>query len=477
MNAAVRRRSGPIEVPGWLLAVASACVVVAAVQIGLFGDVRHDDAYVSYRYAQNLATGQGLVFNPGDRLMGSTSPGHVIAAAIAYPLVGKEGLPGLMAALGCLGWLAQAVAAGLLVRGPLGGAGAIFVGACVAAGAARPYSWVALETHESAAIGLFAIVAASRKRWTAVAWLAAAAGLVRPDTYALALVLGVLCARDLGRRAVRPAIVFAAASAPWYLFATAYFGSPMPNSAVAKYGLVSVARYASHLASHLPSTVLPIAPIAPAILAVCALAVAGAVALARKDRALLALPAWLALHAAAYLALRPHPGQTWHQYPAALVVAILALAGLVVAVSAIARAVRVPDRARPFGAAALGLVVVLGYARQARGAAAAYPTEYWLGARDAVYRRVADHLAGRAAPDDVFTGPEVGTVAFLSGLRANDLSGIVTREIDADLDLGRLAETHRRWVLLPTCAGRAGVLFREGPYCARLWDLTLGPAE
>jgi hypothetical protein len=475
MSAAGRRR--PTAVPPWLFAAVVAAAVLAAVTIGLFGGVRHDDAYISYRYAQNLATGHGLVFNPGERLMGSTSPGHVLVAALAYPLAGKDGLPAVMAALGCLGWTAQAIAAGLLVRSALGGAGAVFVAACVGLGAARPWSWVALETNESAALCLFAIVAASRKRWTAAAILAALAGLARPDTYALAAVLGALAVRDLGRRALRPALLFAAASAPWYLFAVAYFGSPLPHSAVAKYGLVSAARYAKHLAEHLPGAVLPVPAGAPLVLLVAALAVTGAVRLAKADRALLALPAWLALHAAAYVALRPHTGQTWHQYPAVLVVAILALTGLVVGAGALARFVRVPARARPVIGAALGLVVALGYARQAIAAADAYPTEYWLGARDVVYRRVAEHLATRAAPGDVFTGPEVGTVAYLTDLAANDLSGIVSRTIDADMDLERLAETRRRWVLLPTCAGRAGVLFREGTYCARLWDLTLGPAE
>src|SRR3954453_11205359 len=32
-----------------------------------------DDAYITYRYAYNLAAGHGLVFNPGERVEGSTS--------------------------------------------------------------------------------------------------------------------------------------------------------------------------------------------------------------------------------------------------------------------------------------------------------------------------------------------------------------------------------------------------------------------
>ena len=34
-----------------------------------------DDAYISFRYSHNLAAGEGLVFNPGEYVEGSSSPG------------------------------------------------------------------------------------------------------------------------------------------------------------------------------------------------------------------------------------------------------------------------------------------------------------------------------------------------------------------------------------------------------------------
>jgi len=33
-----------------------------------------DDAFISYRYAKHLVEGQGLVFNPGERVEGITNP-------------------------------------------------------------------------------------------------------------------------------------------------------------------------------------------------------------------------------------------------------------------------------------------------------------------------------------------------------------------------------------------------------------------
>src|SRR5207244_12236047 len=40
-----------------------------------------DDAYISYRYAQNLARGNGLVFNPGERVEGYSNLLHVLLLA------------------------------------------------------------------------------------------------------------------------------------------------------------------------------------------------------------------------------------------------------------------------------------------------------------------------------------------------------------------------------------------------------------
>ena len=37
-----------------------------------------DDGLITYRYARNLADGHGLVFNPGERHLGTTAPGLAV---------------------------------------------------------------------------------------------------------------------------------------------------------------------------------------------------------------------------------------------------------------------------------------------------------------------------------------------------------------------------------------------------------------
>ena len=43
-----------------------------------------DDAYISYRYARNLAAGDGLTFNPGERVEGYSNLLYVLLLAPAF---------------------------------------------------------------------------------------------------------------------------------------------------------------------------------------------------------------------------------------------------------------------------------------------------------------------------------------------------------------------------------------------------------
>src|SRR5437868_10332746 len=59
-----------------------------------------DDAYITFRYARNLAEGLGLVYNPGEWVLGTTAPLWAVLLAGGYEL-GLTDLP----------WLATFVAA------------------------------------------------------------------------------------------------------------------------------------------------------------------------------------------------------------------------------------------------------------------------------------------------------------------------------------------------------------------------------
>ena len=74
----------------WAAALCAAGAVVLAARMA---ELRHDDAYITFQFARNLATGGGFAFNPGDPVFGTTTPLFTLLLAATYALFG-EVLPG-----------------------------------------------------------------------------------------------------------------------------------------------------------------------------------------------------------------------------------------------------------------------------------------------------------------------------------------------------------------------------------------------
>src|SRR4051812_20664707 len=71
---------------GLLAAAAALTLGHALLYAALLGRFCIDDAYISFRYAANLARGLGLVFNAGERVEGYTNFGWVVLLALASRL-------------------------------------------------------------------------------------------------------------------------------------------------------------------------------------------------------------------------------------------------------------------------------------------------------------------------------------------------------------------------------------------------------
>jgi hypothetical protein len=399
----------------WLLALALA--------IAAFHGVRSDDSFITFRYGQNLALGRGPVFNVGQRDLASTSPAQLLLSGLVYTLAGREFTPGVMAALGCLGWMTQGAALFWLLAGPFGEPVALLVAVASALGLAAPMAYVPLETNQAAALGLLTLVAAQRDRFKAAAALGAGAGLFRPDAYLLVALVGGLCLYRLRRRALQPAAVFLAITAPWFAFATYYYGRPLPISLDAKLQRETVRDYLVHEVVLGGRTWLPVggAPDWLVALGAWPLAVAGAIMLIRKGGAPALLPIHGFLHLAAYLYLRPPRPHGWHLYPA--LAALAACLCLAIATAAVAAQGKVRWPAR------FALVLVLALAAQRTAHTALdHPRSYWIGGRHHAYLGVADFLRRHGDPGrEEFAAVEVGTIAYYSDFPAFDMARLVTR--------------------------------------------------
>lgn len=195
-----------------------------------------DDAYITFRYARNLITGQGFVYNPGERVLGTTTPLYTLLLAILALLTGLRDFPTLAVMVNALAgagavWLLYAL-------------GKRFAGhwapalAAALLWAVAPYSVTfaigGMETDLTVALLLAASYAYLIDRPRVMAVLSALALLARPDTVIL---LGLLWLDlTLAKRRVpwQEGFITLALLAPWLIFSVLYFGSPLTNSIAAK---------------------------------------------------------------------------------------------------------------------------------------------------------------------------------------------------------------------------------------------------
>ena len=184
-----------------------------------------EDAYITFRYARNFAHGFGLVFNPGEKVFGFSSPVWTLWMAAAFKLGASPVL-----------WARLTTVALELVT-------LLVVGALLRRHASRASAWcftvfwvvwpycgaVAMSCMEnSAMVGLLALAtawSANRSRLSGPAL--AAVALLRPEGMIAAAVVATQASwRD---RAVAVAIIVAGLAA-----LASYFGSPIPQSLLAK---------------------------------------------------------------------------------------------------------------------------------------------------------------------------------------------------------------------------------------------------
>ena len=215
---------GPFLLPLLLLALARIFAWLAL-------PVASEDAYITFRYARHLASGHGLVYNPGEPVFGFSSPAWTLWTAL-----------GCLAAQDPVFWtrattlLADALTLLLLghmiereADGP--GAHARTAAWCFTFFfAVWPYfSVVAMSGMEcSTMLTLIALAAVMARRGSVAAGpLLGLLALWRPEGVACAAVIA------LGARP-RDRVVGIAVFAAGVAALTAYFGSPIPQSVIAK---------------------------------------------------------------------------------------------------------------------------------------------------------------------------------------------------------------------------------------------------
>ncbi len=219
-----------------LLAVAVSPALFAFVSGNIW-----EDFFITYRCSLNLVHGNGLVYEAGRRVHAFTSPlGVLVPAGISWLLHSDDPLV-VLAVFRALACAALAAAWGLTAGRLLGATAAAIAGALwVLDVKLAAYSTNGMET---AFLVLFVLLAWKALLDGRLDWAGVALGgamWTRPDGFVFvgAAVVGSWIfpgpTRPPFRSWLRMGVIAGLIYAPWFIWAWIYYGSPVPNTILAK---------------------------------------------------------------------------------------------------------------------------------------------------------------------------------------------------------------------------------------------------
>jgi hypothetical protein len=417
------------------------------------GERMVDDAYITFRYARNLIEGHGFVYNTGQRVLGTTTPLYTLMMACLALVTGSRDFPALALPVNAL---AGAASVGLLyVLGRRFSGHWAPAAATALLWALAPYSVTfavgGMETDLTIALLLAAAYAHVSDRPRAMAALSALALLARPDT---AILLGLLWLDlMLAQRRIpwREGLITLALLAPWLVFGTLYFGSPLTGSIAAKsitYRLSpeeGAVRLLQHYATpFFEHRAMPSLAVFAVFVVYCAFCALGGLAAFRRERRTWPLIAYPFAYFAVFAVANPLLFR-WYFSPPVPFYFLLILTGAWVAAKDIAKAATRKPRqtgldkrsANPsayrhalfalFTAAALVLTLNAWELHPDHGPDRPAPRMAWF-ELELLYARAADAVLTKARPGDTLCAGDIGVLGYSTRLHVLDTVGLVTPE-------------------------------------------------
>ena len=408
-----------------------------------------DDAYITFRYAHNLAQGLGLVYNPGESVLGSSSPLFALLLGGLATVFGSEGLPIYALVINTLSDGLAVLLTFRLARRlglPWGWAGVASLLLALAPMSIR-YSIGGMEASLASAAALAVFDAHLSRRDTLAAFMAGMAVLIRPDSLALGALLTIsllLAARRIPWRtsAILAACFFSAAGLLWV-----FYGTPVPQTVVAKgahiyqadpwmNGLQFLYFFGGFLFGPavglgaqgiviVPNVRLTQVMVLPAVLLGTPWVV-GAVQALRRERRWLALVGQAPLFAVTYtlLGLRGSVMAEWYFPPLMPALTLLVVSGLHAGLR------RLTPHAYTPGAVTLAALLVtlqLAGLNLGRNPDRGFwlPSSVWE-ERETLYHQAADFLQPSLDSQTVVAASEIGALGYYCGCRILDTVGLVS---------------------------------------------------
>lgn len=424
---------------GIMLVLAAMAIIVRLIP----GPRTIDDAFITFRYARNIVQGVGFVYNPGEYVLGTTTPLYTLLLATIGGVGGGVDFPAVAPVLNALADGVNVALLYLIARRLLGHPVPGLAAGLLWAVAPRSVAFAVggMETSVYVALMLGAFAAWLWDRTVLASALAGLATLARPDAliWAGPLALAMMW-RVRREQPGRPPLarlpwceggVYLAVLLPWLVYGTLVFGSPLTRSMTAKVAAYVQPWYTAlgtfavnYGVPFFEQETLGNAAVPVGGLLYPALAVAGGVALSRRDWRFIPLAVfpWLCAAAFALVNIRMF---NWYLVPPMAIYTLCVIAGVWML------AVRVLGHKRASWALAVVAAIWLLFSLRDWELHPGYgqdrPTPHmaWNEA-EILQEQVGQMIAARARPDAVIAAGDIGAVGWGSNLRILDTVGLIS---------------------------------------------------
>jgi hypothetical protein len=412
-------------------------IFITVTLVFLFRSWSYDDPYITYRYAQNLIAGRGFVYNPGEKILSTTSP--LFGLLLALGRLVWPNLPRIAEILGCIG---------------LGASGYMIYSLCLSW--EMPYAaWVGLfllpmfplatdtigsETPLYIAFGLAALLSYTKKKYLLTALFCSTILFARPDGVLLPIVLSlhylIFVRGNIPWKAI---LLFCILNLIWWGGIWIYYGSPFPVTLFAKQqqGVMAISqKFAPGFLTIIDSYRQRWYFVVEAILAVIGLAFL----FLRRKKGLL-LVAWTALYFVAYTVL----GVTryfWYYTPLVPGFVFLVGSGLQAIINQ-ARTLVKPLPSKRFAALQALLIISLMIPHFIDLAKAPDRVDR----RATIYREVGVWLDKNTPPESSVGALEVGIIGYYSKRTIIDFAGLLQPEVAQQMRSNSSYQDTAKWAV------------------------------
>jgi hypothetical protein len=392
-------------------------VLTLALLVLLLGQWGYDDPYITYRYASNLLSGQGFVYNVGQRTLSTTASFYAVVLA-ALGLIWAD-LPLVSNAL-CA--LALVLSSGLVLRlaWQRGQRAVGLIAALLLS--LSPYLLLTFgaETCFYLMLILAGFYAYDRSRLSWAAGAMALAAMVRPDGVLAIVALGLYHLLRRRRPPRYPLLLYVGLLGAWYGGVWLYFGSPLPVTLLVKQQQAQMAistRFAAGLLEVVAQRLRQ-----PLYWLPAALALLGLVQIGKKDRHWAPLLIWTALYLGAYTLLGVSR-YYWYYSPLVPAAVVLVAEGAGTALRWLGQKLT-GQRPLVMGATGLLVIALLAPSLASLASLVLHPDS-----RLDVYRRIGQWLAANTPPAATVGALEVGIIGYYARRPMIDFAGLVQPEV------------------------------------------------